>query len=153
MCKKVQDHCKLPQTAKRSTPIMDFGRAGVAHPSLRDTLKQSLLSSPKGSEDCVTPRGSPLEIWEWIWCRSCPGLWSGAKSCPRQVLVTIRAWQLFSHSDQVLLKALQPGSLTDSHKEVSSYGSFKALPLNCPAEDHLRLVGKRYNMHESSSSV
>ena len=53
----------------------------------------------------------------------------------------------------ILTKCCSKHFWTDSHKEVSSYSSFKALPLNCPAEDHLRLVGKRYNMHESSSSV
>ena len=70
---------------------------------------------------------------------SCTGLGlDGVKSCPRPVLVT-RAWQLFSHSDQVL-KALQ--GRTDSHKEVTSlYGSCSLKP-NCPAEHHLGLVGK-----------
>ena len=72
---------------------------------------------------------------------SCTGLGlDGVKSCPRPVLVT-RAWQLFSHSDQVL-KALR--GRTDSHKEVTSYGScsLKAPRPNCPAEHHLGLVGK-----------
>ena len=146
MCKRVQDHSKLPETAKRSTPIVDFGRTGVAHPSLRVEGHPQAKSyrSPKGSKDCVTIRGSPLEIWEWIRRWSCTSLWSGAKSCPRPLLVTTLAClQLFSHSDQVLLKGL-------THTRKSPL-MVVVLQLNCPAEDHLRLVGKGYNMHESSS--
>ena len=93
-------------------------------------------------------------LWGSPWYRfvsesggSCTGR-AGAKSCRRQVLVT-RAWQLFSHSDQVL-KALQ--GRTDSHKEVASYGScsLKALPAKLGCWTSSEVGGCSHNMHESS---
>ena len=145
-CEKMREHCKTVKYLRLPGVDPDSDNARI----LGAVRLSGLSIHPRDAlQDGLKNRGLDYTYFEEVHFRflsesgeSClvqVGL-DGVKSCPRPVLVT-RAWQLFSHSDQVL-KALR--GRTDSHKEVTSYGScsLKAPRPNCPAEHHLGLVGK-----------